>query len=118
MFWIRSGLQGMSISDWLTAGPAVVASPPATLEEAREAMIQALGDAAARRATLHLRIRSAADARALWELRQDVMNAVSHMHGESEGRRRLAAVTEKFEGLLPVASATRRPRAAPAVAAR
>jgi hypothetical protein len=118
MFWIRSGLHSISISDWLTAGPALAGEPVGNLEDARKAMLEALGDAAARRASLQLRIRTAADARALWELRQEVMNAVSHMYGESEGRRRLALVTPKFEGLLAVASAPRRGRAAPAVAAR
>jgi hypothetical protein len=36
------------------------------------------------------------------------MEAVARMHGEWEGRRRLALVTELFEGLLPQASATAR----------
>ena len=107
MFWIRSGLQHMSISDWLTAGPAVAADPSAALEEAREALLEALGDAGGRkRATLALRVRNAVDARTLWELRTDVMNAVAQAHGEWEGRRRLEQVTAKFEGLLPVAHLT------------
>jgi hypothetical protein len=115
MFWIRSGLQGISIfSDWLLSGSSAPASAPAaeepshTLEEARAAMFEALGEAGdSRRATLLLRIRQAADARSLWELRPAVMQAVARMYGEWEGRRRLAQVTEKFEGLLPHASAGR-----------
>jgi hypothetical protein len=115
MFWIRSGLQGISIfSDWLLSGPsaptaaeAPVANEPShTLEEARAAMFEALGEAGdSRRATLLLRIRQAADARSLWELRPAVMEAVARLHGEWEGRRRIAQVTEKFEGLLPHARA-------------
>jgi hypothetical protein len=107
MFWIRSGLQSMSISDWLTAGPVVVADPSAALEEAREAMLDALGDAGGRRRlSILMRIQKAADARALWELRSEVMNAVSQADGEAEGRRRLAQVTPCFDGLLPAASLT------------
>jgi phage baseplate assembly protein W len=107
MFWIRSGLQSMSISDWLTAGPAVAAEPSATLEDAREAMLDALGETGGRRRlTILLRIQKASDARDLWELRTDVMNAVAQAHGEWEGRRRLEHVTACFEGLLPVAALT------------
>jgi len=110
MFWIRSGLHSISISDWLTAGPAVAAAPTADLEDAREAMLEALGDAGAKkRATLALKIRSAPDAPSLWSLRGDLMTVVSQLHGELEGRRRLAAVTAEFEGLLPVAAALTRP---------
>ena len=36
MFWIRSGLHSISISDWLTAGPAIADTPSATLEDARK----------------------------------------------------------------------------------
>lgn len=118
MSWIRSGLHSISISDWLTAGPAIAEESPRTLDRAREAMLEALGDAGRKRASLQLRILSAADARSLWELRQEVMNAVSHMYGESEGLRRLAQVTERFEGLLPVASALRRRRVAASAEAR
>jgi hypothetical protein len=116
MYWIRSGLQGITIfSDWLSSGapaptePAGAPVPSHTLEEVRGAMLEALGDAGgARRATLLFRIRKAADAASLWELRPAVMEAVARMHGEWEGRRRLALVTELFEGLLPQASATAR----------
>ena len=107
MFWIRSGLQSLSISDWLTAGPAIVDAPANDIEDARAAMLDALGDAGGRRReSLLRRISHAADAHVLWALRPDVMEAVSHMHGESEGRRRLALATEKFTGLVPAAALT------------
>ena len=119
MFWIRSGLQGMSISDWLTAGPAVAADPANGLEDAREALIEALGEAGGRkRAALLHRIANAPDVHALWAIRPEVMAAVSHESGESEGRRRLARATRKFEGLVPAAaltSARRRHRMTPAL---
>ena len=108
MSWFRSGLQGISISDWFTTGAAAVAQVPAHgLEDARGAMLDALGDAGGRqRAMLQLRIRNAPDVHTLWALRPRVMDAVSHQHGESEGRRRLAQATSRFEGLLPAAALT------------
>jgi hypothetical protein len=106
MFWIRSGLHSISISDWLTAGPAVAADPAADMEDAREAMLDALGEAGAKkRAALALKIRAAQDVQSLWSLRSDLMTTVSQIHGESEGRRRLAAVTAQFDGLVPAAAA-------------
>ena len=111
MFWIRSGLHSISLSDWLTAGPAVAAnvvSATASIDDARRAMLDALGAAGARkRATLELRIRTARDAASLWELRSELMMVASQIHGELEGRKRLAAVTSLFDGLLPVASSAR-----------
>ncbi len=108
MFWIRSGLHSISISDWLTAGPAIAQEPSNGIEDAREAMLDALGDAGGRRRTALLRqIVHAPDIHALWALRPEVMDAVSHLHGESEGRRRLARATEKFAGLVPAATLTK-----------
>lgn len=118
MFWIRSGLQSISISDWLTAGPAVMADPANGLEDAREALLEALGDAGGRkRATLQLRLHNAPDVHVLWALRPEVMEAVAHAHGEAEARKRLARATDKFEGLVPapaLTSARRRHRMTPA----
>ena len=120
MSWFRSGLQGTSISDWFTTGAAVAQVPARGLEDVREAMLEALGDAGGRHgAKLQLRIRNAPDVHMLWALRPQVMDAVSHEHGEAEGRRRLARATVTFDGLLPVAtltSARGRHRMAPASA--
>src|SRR5207253_11182906 len=94
MFWIRSGLHSISISDWLTAGPAVAADPSCALEDARQALQDALGDAGARkRATLALRIRTAPDLHSLWELRPELMMVVSQLFGESVGRKSLDDAT-------------------------
>jgi hypothetical protein len=107
MSWFRSGLHGISISDWLAPATASDATPQNGLEDVRDAMLQALGEAGGRkRATLLLRIRIAPDVHSLWALRPDVMQAVAQMHGESEGGRRLARATEKFAGLLPAAALT------------
>jgi hypothetical protein len=107
MSWIRSGLHSISITDWLTAGPAVAADPPNGLEDVREAMLEALGEAGGRkRATLLHRIANAPDVHSLWALRPDVMDAASRLYGEAQGRQRLARATARFEGLLPQAALT------------
>jgi hypothetical protein len=101
MFWIRSGLHAISISDWLTAGPSVAADPSAGLEEARQAMLEALGPAGERkRATLALKIRCAPDVQSLWDLRAELMTVASQLYGEAEGRRRVAGATTAFHGLI------------------
>jgi hypothetical protein len=108
MFWIRSGLHSISISDWLTAGPTIADEPSNDIEGAREAMLDALGNAGGRRRDgLLRRISHAADIHVLWALRPEVMDAVAQMHGESEGRRRLALATEKFVGLVSAAALTK-----------
>ena len=77
---------------------------------ARQALLDALGDAGARkRPTLSLKLRAAPDLQALWDLRPEVMTAVSQMYGESEGMRRLAEATRHFEGLLDRAGALTSP---------
>ena len=111
MSWIRSGLPSISISDWLGAGPVVASGPANGLEDARDALLDALGDAGGtRRESLLRRIASAPDVHALWAMRPEVMNASAHAHGESEGRRRLALASGKFEGLVPAAALTSRRR--------
>ena len=107
MFWIRSGLPGISvISGWFTAACAAPTGTSASIEDAREALLQALGDASARRASLRLRIQNAPDAPTLWHLRPEVMNAVAQVHGEAEGRRRVGEATGRFEGLVSEAALT------------
>jgi hypothetical protein len=110
MFWIRSGLHSISISDWLTAGPAVVVPDSgAALHDAREAMLDALGPGGERKnATLALKIRKAPDFHSLWAVRPDLMTAISRACGEAEAIRRLAQVTGYFEGILPAASTRKR----------
>jgi hypothetical protein len=118
MFWIRSGLHSISISDWLTAGPAVVPDAGAALEDARDALLDVLGEAGRRRrATLTLRNNTAEDAATLWALRTDVMTLACQIHGESEARRRMSEATACFEGLVP-AAAQRKRRPVTAGAAR
>ena len=119
MFWIRSGLHSISISDWLTAGPVVVPDPSELLDDAREAMLDALGPQGSRKyATLTLRVRRAPDAQSLWALRPDLMNVTCQLFGEGEARKRLARVTTYFESLLPMASGPRKRKAAGVGASR
>lgn len=49
------------------------------------------------------RIHRAADLRALWYLRSDLMAAISGERGELIARREVAAITKLFDGLLPEA---------------
>jgi hypothetical protein len=109
MFWIRSGLHSISISDWLIAGPAVIPDPCESLADARGAMLDALaGPGDKKHATLALRIRNAPDLHSLWSIRTDLMTAACQLYGEAEGRKRLVQVTTHFEGLLPAAARKRK----------
>ena len=118
MFWIRSGLHSISISDWLTAGPAVVPDATESLGDAREAMLDVLGGPGEKKhATLALRIRSAPDMHSLWAVRPDLMTAACKLYGEAQARKHLAQVTTHFEGVLPAAG-TRKRKAAGVGASR
>jgi hypothetical protein len=114
MFWFRSGLHGIaSISDWLTAGPSPVPDTSARLEDARDALLEALGDAGRRkRASLALRLENAPDVSTLWALRTEVMGIAGQVYGESEARRRVDQATACFEELLPAAAPRKRRLAA------
>ena len=119
MFWIRSGLHSISISDWLTAGPAVVPDACETLGEARDAMLDVLGPSGERKhPTLALRIRKAPDMHSLWAMRPDLMTAACKLYGEAEGHRKLSHVTTHFEGFLPAANGGRKRKAVGAGASR
>ena len=119
MFWLRSGLHSLSISDWLTTGSAVLSEPSDVLEDARDALLEVLGaDARKKNSRLVLRIEGAQDAQSLWALRPDLMNAASRLYGEAEARRRLAQATVHFDTLLPTATGARRRRAAGVGASR
>ncbi|HEY8049945.1 MAG TPA: hypothetical protein VIE63_12275 [Ramlibacter sp.] len=79
------------------------------IEEVREAMLASLEHAGPGQfQPLTRRIRYANDIQSLWYLRGDLMAALAAMHGESVARRKMAGITEQFEGLLP-GSMTSRP---------
>jgi hypothetical protein len=119
MSWIRSGLHSISISDWLTAGPAVVPDACETLAEARDAMLEVLGAPGEKKhPTLALRIRKAPDLHSLWAMRPDLMTAACKLYGEADARRKLSHVTTHFDGLLPAASGMRRRKTVGAGASR
>ena len=110
MRWFRSGLQ--SLSGWL-ASPVMRAATASgrQLEEIREAMLAALGDAgAARRPRLAARIRLSREADTLWALRGELMDVSSQLYGESNARQLLGRVTALFDGVLPLASCVPRAR--------
>lgn len=72
------------------------------LEDIREAMLDALGDAGPRHfPQITRRIRYAGDLHALWYLRGDLMATLASMHGEQLARQKIASITAQFRGLLP-----------------
>jgi hypothetical protein len=74
----------------------------------QEAMVQALGDAGMKRFPhVTRRIQYAPDLQALWYLRGDLMAALASLHGEARARASIQAISDRFQGLLPKALATR-----------
>ena len=73
-----------------------------SVEDIREAMLALMGNDAPRQfPQVTRRLRYAADIQALWYLRGDLMAVLATLHGEAEARRRIAGITEMFDGLLP-----------------
>lgn len=73
-----------------------------SINEIRQAMLAALGDAAEKRfALIQLRITYADDIDDLWYLRGDVMAAVASFAGEAIAKERLGQISEMFVGLVP-----------------
>lgn len=71
-------------------------------EDIRESMLNLLGDSGPKEfPAITRRIRYANDIQALWYLRGDLMAALAAMHGEMAARKKIASVTEMFQGLLP-----------------
>lgn len=78
------------------------------MEEVRQLMLDALGTAgASTHVSLRRRISHAQDTRALWDLRGDLMAALSSSHGEVAARTTMYALSQEFQGLLPASLATR-----------
>lgn len=74
----------------------------ARLLEIRDAMLGQLAPVVDEdeRAALANRISAAQNPQALWSLRQDLMRALTPIHGEMLARRRLTDITFMFAGLL------------------
>jgi len=71
-------------------------------EDIRESMLNLLGESGPKEfPAITRRIRYANDIQALWYLRGDLMAALAAMHGEMAARKKIASVTEMFQGLLP-----------------
>jgi hypothetical protein len=72
------------------------------IEDIREAMLGLLGPTAPKHfPQITRRIRYANDIQALWYLRGDLMAALAAHHGETTARDKVAAITARFQGLLP-----------------
>jgi len=97
--WLNAGWS--SISGWLAQleRPRPKARPQ-DLERARQAMLDALGEAgAAANARLQRRIRYAGELEGLWYLRSDLMAALAHRHGEAQAHIMLQPITALFRNL-------------------
>ena len=71
-------------------------------EDIRESMLSVLGDTGVKHfPQVTRRIRYANDIQALWYLRGDLMGALAAMHGEAAARKKIASITQMFQGLLP-----------------
>lgn len=107
MRWLKPGLR--SIYGLIGNAPAPSQSVlDDGTEEVRETMLATLGEAGWRQSPrVTRRIRYAGDIQSLWYLRGDLMGALAAMHGEVAARRKIAAITQRFEGLLPDSMASR-----------
>jgi hypothetical protein len=107
MRWLKPSIR--SIYGLLGNAPAATGSVLEDgTEEVRETMLRALGEEGWRQYPhVTRRIRYADDIQALWYLRGDLMGALAAMHGEAAARRKLAAITEQFQGLLPDSMSSR-----------
>ena len=71
-------------------------------EDIRESMLALLGESGPKQfPAITRRIRYANDIQALWYLRGDLMGALASMHGEQVARKKIASVTQMFQGLMP-----------------
>ncbi|WOP14037.1 hypothetical protein [Ottowia sp. SB7-C50] len=83
-------------------------SEHARVEDIRFAMLDLLGDiGASQYPHVARRIRMGADALDLWYARADLMAALAGLHGEKKARKRMAALSELFDGMLPKGMASR-----------
>ncbi|CAN5527691.1 hypothetical protein BH11PSE7_BH11PSE7_10580 [soil metagenome] len=71
------------------------------METIRAHMMDSIGLRINEYPQLARRIRHAPDIQVLWYLRGDLMGMLAAEHGETEARRKVAALTRMFEGLLP-----------------
>jgi len=101
-----------SFFNLLGYGEATPSEPPVmALEELREVMLSTLGEAGSvRHPLLARRIRYARDAEGLWYARSDLMAVLAELHGESQARREMDALSLLFCGVLPAGMTARLPR--------
>jgi hypothetical protein len=71
-------------------------------EDVRGAILAAMGEFGEKNYPGIIRhVRYANDAQGLWYARGDVMKVLAAVFGETIAREKLAAISEKFQGLLP-----------------
>ena len=98
MDWLRSGIS--SISGMLGDHGVSASDDGERVAAIRESMMEVLGaNGAARNSRLAMRIRHCLNARRLWDLRTDLMNAASVMYGEANTRESMKRVDAHFAGM-------------------
>lgn len=71
-------------------------------DDVREAILAAMGEFGEKNYPgITRQVRYANDAQGLWYARGDVMKVLAAVYGETIAREKLAAISEKFQGLLP-----------------
>lgn len=107
--WVSTGLRSVY---GLLHQPLIGARAPtpAEVDAVRQAMLEALRTStpSPQLQDLSHRITFAAELRSLWYLRSELMAMVACTHGEEHARLCVAALTQRFRGLLPEAGGYRR----------
>ena len=107
MRWFKPGLRNIYGMIGNASAPTQSVLEDGT-EEVRKTMLATLGETGWRNAPrVTRRIRYAGDIQSLWYLRGDLMGVLAEMHGELAARRKIAAITQQFQGLLPDSMASR-----------
>jgi hypothetical protein len=105
MQFLKSAVTGISN---LLAKPRASNDLDESMEEVRQLMLDALGDAAGSiPLRLSRRILQAQDTQTLWDLRGQLMAVIAQSRGERAAREVMLQVSEEFRGLLPPSMATR-----------
>ena len=102
MRWFKPNLRNGLFGLLGHGGPPSESVLEESIEDIREAMLALLAEAGGKQfANVTRRVRYANDIQALWYLRGDLMAVLATLHGEAEARRKVASITEMFDGLLP-----------------
>jgi len=107
MNWLNQDIKS-SLMSLLKFTEHTPANSEDRLEAIREKMLTAMGEFGETKSPRVMRrVRYAADAQGLWYVRGDVMAVLSALHGETEARKKMDALSKQFTGMLPAGLITR-----------